>query len=105
MLKAIGKYVVIKAYVNSNHEVNTTNRSLHSGIIIYVNNEPIIWYSKCKNIVEASRFVSNFVALGIDTYIIEVLRYKSSCLGVLVYGPVEVFFDTKSVVNNLSITK
>ena len=46
MLEALGKYVVIKAYVHDNHEGNMENKRLHSGITIFVNNAPIIWYSK-----------------------------------------------------------
>ena len=56
MPEELGKYVVIKAYVDSNHALNMANRRSHSGIIIYVNNAPIIWYSKCHNTVEASIF-------------------------------------------------
>ena len=43
MPEALGKYVMIKAYVDANHSGNMTNRRSHSGIIIYVNNAPIIW--------------------------------------------------------------
>ena len=46
MPEALGKYVAIKAYVDDNHAGNMANRRLHYGIIIYVNNAPIIWYSK-----------------------------------------------------------
>ena len=56
MPEALGKYVVIKVYVYANHEGNMSNRRLRSGIIIYFNNEPIIWYSKLQNTVEASIF-------------------------------------------------
>ena len=45
LLEALGNYVVIKAYVDENHAGNMANRRLHYGIIIYVNNAPIIWYS------------------------------------------------------------
>ena len=51
MIEALGKYVVIKSYVGANHAGNMENRRLHSGTIIYVNNAPIIWYSKRQNIV------------------------------------------------------
>ena len=37
MLEEIGKYFVIKAYVDANHSGNMSNRRSHSGIIIYVN--------------------------------------------------------------------
>ena len=52
--EALGKYVVIKAYVGDNHAGSIANRRSHSGIIIYVNNSPIISYSKHQNTVETS---------------------------------------------------
>ena len=62
MPEGIGKYVVIKAYVDANHAVNMANRRSNSGTIIYVNNAPIIWYSKLQNTFEASIFGLEFVA-------------------------------------------
>ena len=44
--EALGKYVVIKYYVDANHAGNMASMSSHYVIIIYVNNEAIIWYSK-----------------------------------------------------------
>ena len=46
ILEALVKYVQIISYVDANHAGNLLNRRLHSGILIYVNNTPIIWYSK-----------------------------------------------------------
>ena len=43
MPDALGNYVVIKAYIYSNNAGNMANRRSHSGIIVYVNNLPIIW--------------------------------------------------------------
>ena len=63
MPEALGKHAVIKDYVDANHTGNMTNRWSHSGMIIYVNNATIIWYSKRKNTVEASSFGSEFFAL------------------------------------------
>ena len=56
MLEALGNYVVIKAYMDANYAGNMENKRSHSGIIIHVNNAPIIWYSKLQNTVEASSF-------------------------------------------------
>ena len=98
--EALGKYVVIKAYVDANHEGNMANRRSHSGIIIFVNHAPIIWYSKQQNTVEASIFGSEFVGIRISTETIEALRYKLSFFGIPVEGPAEVFCDNMSVVNN-----
>ena len=79
MSEALGKYVVIKSYVDANHAGNMANRRSYYGIIIYGNNAPIIWYIKCQNKVEDSSFGSDFVALGISTDTIEALRYKLRC--------------------------
>ena len=92
--EALGKYFVIKYYVYTNHAVNMANRISHSGIIIYVNNAPIIWYSKRQNTVKASSFGSEFVALIIFTYMIEALRYKLRCFVITVEVPAEVFSIT-----------
>ena len=46
MPEALSTYVVIKAYVDANHAGNIINWRSHYGIIVYVNNAPIIWYSK-----------------------------------------------------------
>ena len=56
--EALYKYVVIKAFVDSNHAGNMANMRSHYGTIIYVNNVPIILYSKQQNTVEASNFGS-----------------------------------------------
>ena len=76
MSEALGNYAVIKSYVDANHSGNMANRRSNSGIIIYVNNPPIIWYIKLQNVVEASGFGSDFIALKISTEMVESLRYK-----------------------------
>ena len=80
--EALSEHVVIKVYVDANHAGTMANRRSHYGIIIYVNNSPIIWYSKRQNTVEASSFGSKFVALRITIEMIEDLRYKLRSFGV-----------------------
>ena len=91
--------------MDDNHAGNMANRRSHYGIIIHVNNEPIIWYSKLQNTVEASNHRSESVALRIATDMIESMRYKLICFGIPVEGPAEVFCDNISFVKNLSIPK
>ena len=55
----------ISAFVNADHSGNAVTRQSHSGIIIFVQNAPIIWFSKRQNTVEAAIFGSEFVALRI----------------------------------------
>ena len=100
MPEALGNYVVIKAYVGANHGGNMTNRRLHSGIIIYVNNALIICYSKHHNKVEDLSFGSYFDAPRIYIEMIEALRYKLRCFGIPIEVPAEVFCDNISVVKN-----
>ncbi len=52
MPEALGRAVKVLCYVDANHAGNMANRRSHSGILIYVNNAPIIWYSKRQNTVE-----------------------------------------------------
>ena len=100
----LSKYVVIKSYVDANKSGNMGISRPHYDIIIFVNNATMICYSKLQNTVEASSYGSEFVALWIATEMIEDMRYKLRCLGVLVNGLVEVFCDNKSVVKNSGIS-
>ena len=103
MPEPLGRKVRIRAYVDADHAGNLLNRRLHSGIIIYVKNVTILWYSKRHNKVEASSFGSEFVDLRIAVEMIENLRYKLCCFKVDIYGPDEVLCDKKYVVKNSSV--
>ena len=46
------KPVYVGYYMNANHAGNLISRQYHTGIIIFVNNSQIIWYSKRQNTVE-----------------------------------------------------
>ena len=89
--------------MNANHIEKMSNRRLHYGIIIFVNNATIICYSKRHNKVKASSFGSEFITLRNSTKMIESLIYKLRCFQILVEGPAEIFCDNMSVVKNLSI--
>ena len=102
MSEPLGKSVRIWTYVDANHARNLANRRLHTGIIIYINNAPIIWSSKRQNMVESLSFGSEFVALRIATELNEALRYKLRTFGVPIDGASEVCCDKKSVVTNSS---
>ena len=88
--------------MDSNHAGNLLTRKYHTGIIIFVNNSPIIWYSKRQNIVGSSSFGSEFIALRIATKMIERLRYKLRMFKVPINRPADMFFDNQSVFTNVS---
>jgi hypothetical protein len=98
-----GAAVLTRAYVDANHAGNLANRCSHTGIFIYINNSPVLWYTKRQNTVETTSFGSEFVALRIAVEMVEALRYKLRCFGVPVDGPTEVLCDNKAVITNLSV--
>jgi hypothetical protein len=59
----LGNPVEMFCFVDSDHAGNLATRRSHSGIIIFLNKSPILWYSKRQNTVESSTFGSEFVAL------------------------------------------
>ena len=102
-IEPLGNPAFVKAFVDANHAGNMANRRSHTGLLIYINNAPIIWYSKRQNTVETSSFGSEYVALRICVEMIEALRYKLRCFGVPVVGPADILCDNKSVATNSSV--
>jgi len=103
MPKPRGNPVAISAFVDANHAGNVIARRSHTGIIIFVQNAPIIWFSKKQNTVESATFGSEFVALRTCKDMLVALRCKLRMFGVPVDGPVNVFCDNRGVVKNASI--
>ena len=97
-----GNQVNTSAFVDADHAGNVITRRSHTGIIIFVQNSPIIWFSKRQNTVEAATFGSEFVALRICKDLIVALRYKLRMFGVPIEGPTNVFCDNRGVVLNSS---
>jgi hypothetical protein len=98
-----GQRVTISAIVDANHAGNNVTRRSHTGIIISVQNAPILWYSKRQNMVEAATFGSEMVALRISKELIVAISYKLRMFGVEIDGPANVFCDNRAVVKNVSI--
>ena len=98
-----GKHVTISCFVDANHAGNVITRRPHTGIIIYVQNAPIIWFSKRQNTVESSSFGSKFVTLRTAKDMIVALLYKLRMFGVPIVGPANVFCDNNGVVKNTTI--
>ena len=89
-----GKSVQINCFVDADHASDKITRRAQMGILIYLNQTPIIWFSKKQNTVESSTFGSEFVALRIATEKIIALRYKLRMFGVPLDGPAQVFSDS-----------
>jgi hypothetical protein len=82
MPKPQGQRVTISAFVDANHAGNKVTRCSHTGIIIYVQNARILWYSKRQNMVETATFGSEMVAMWICKELIVAIHYKWRMFGV-----------------------
>jgi hypothetical protein len=103
MPKARGNSVRISCFVDADHAGNVVTRRSHTGILVFVNNALISWFSKRQNTVECSTFGSEFVALRIAVEQMEALRYKLRMFGIPIDGPADVYCDNQSVVDSSSL--
>jgi len=97
MPEPLGNSVQLNAFVDADHAGELTTRRSQTGIIVYGNMAPLIFYSKRQNTVESSTFGSEFVAMRILVDIIHGLRYKLRMFGVPLDGPANVFCDNEAV--------
>ena len=96
----LGNSVKLTAFVDSDHAGNLVTRRSYTGYIIFVNNAPILWYSKKQNTVESSTFGSEFIAARTCVEAVEGLRYKLRMFGIPIDGVTDFMCDNQSVVNN-----
>jgi hypothetical protein len=97
-----GKHVKMTCFVDADHAGCRQTRRSHTGIIIFVNRAPILWFSKRQTTVETSTFGSEIVALRIAIEMVQGLLYKLRMFGVEVDTPCDVFCDNESVVKNVT---
>ena len=95
-----GNSVVTTCYVDADHAGDRLTRRSHTGVYIFVNRAPIIWFSKKQRTVESSTFGSEFVAMRTAVDLVEALRYKLRMFGVPIDGPTAMLCDNDAVVRN-----
>jgi len=99
----LGNPVQINCFVDADHAGNRVTRRSQTGVLIFINRAPIIWYLKAQNTIETSTFGSEFTAMWIAVELLESLRYKLRMFGIPLEGPANVFGDNTSVVTNATI--
>lgn len=97
-----GHAVQINMFCDASHATDLITRRSTTGIIIFIQGTPILWYSKRQNTIESSTFGSEFVAMKIATEMVEGLRYRLRMMGVPIDGPVNTLCDNDSVVKNVT---
>ena len=75
MLDTHGRAVNIYLFVDANYTGNFVARRSYTGIIMFIQNSPIICFSKKQNTVETATFGNELVALRIRKNLIVTLRY------------------------------
>ena len=95
-----GKSVTTTAFVDADHAGCQLTRRSHTGVLIFVNRAPILWFSKRQATVESSTFGSEVLAMRQCIDMIEGLRYKLRMMGVPIDGSTKVYCDNESVVKS-----
>jgi len=95
-----GNAVQMNCFVDADHAGNRITRRSQTGVLIFLNRAPILWYSKAQSTVETSTFGSEFTVMLIAVELLEGLRYKLRMFGIPLEGPVNTFCDNSSVVTN-----
>jgi hypothetical protein len=93
-----GKPVTTTCWVDADHAGCRLTRRSHTGVIIFVNRAPILWFSKRQATVESSTFGSETVAMRQAVDMIEGLRYKLRMMGIPVEEPTNIYCDNETVV-------
>ena len=103
MPEALGNPVQQTVFVDASHAANLITRQSRTGVLIFLNRAPIIWFSKKQNSIETSSFGSEFMALKTGFELLIGLRYKLRMMGIPLDGPAHVKVDNMSVVKNSSV--
>ena len=86
--------------MDADHAGDRLTRRSQTGVLLYLNKAPIVWYSKRQNTVESSTFGSEFVAMKTAIELIEAFRYKLRMMGIPLDGSTNVFCDNEAVFKN-----
>ena len=97
MTKQRGKIMTTYCYVDANHAADKVTRRSQTGILIFCNRSPILWFRKIQNWVESSTFGSEFTSLRNAVELFTGTRYKLRMFGVPVDSPTDMFCDKEAV--------
>jgi hypothetical protein len=100
-----GHAATTHCFVDADLAGNTVTRRSQTGILIFVNRTPVIWYSKRQNTVESlyvCTFGSEITAMKNAIELIEALRYKLRMFGIPINGATNIFCDNEAVTKNYS---
>jgi hypothetical protein len=91
----LGKPVEMVAFVDLDHAGNLLTHRSHTGVLVYFNHSPILWYSKKQNGIEPSTFLSEFMGLKVATDLVKGLLYKCRMMVIPLDGPTIMCVDSQ----------
>ena len=103
MLEPLGHEATITVYVDADHARNKVTRRSVTGIMLLMNNTPLVWVSKRQKTVETSTYGSELVAARVAVDLIIEMRYKFRMLGIKMEPQTLMVGDNMSVVLNTTI--
>jgi hypothetical protein len=103
MPEARGKPVQMICFVDADYAGDQVTRRSRTGVLLYLNRSPILWYSKKQGSVETSTFGSEFMALKTAVDMVMGRRYKLRMTGIPIDGHTHMRVDNMSVVKNTSV--
>ncbi len=98
----LGESIQTTCFVDSDHAGDLVSRRSRTGVLIFCNRAPIVWYSKKQGSIETASFGSELSAMKSAVELIEGLRYKLQMMGCRLDGPTHVKADNMSVIHNCS---
>jgi hypothetical protein len=103
ILDPLGREGRITVYVDADHARDKVTRRSVTGIILLLNNTPLVWISKRQKTVESSTYGSELVAARVAIDLVIEMRYKLRMLGVKLERETMLVGDNMSVVLNTTI--
>src|SRR5687767_8150348 len=103
MLKPKDNLCTLTCYVDADHRRDQLTRKSVTGIILLLNNTPILWVSKRQNTVETLTYGSELVASRIAIEHIIAMRYCLRMLGVQLEESSIMARDNMAVILNTTI--
>ena len=97
-----GNVVTTHCFVEFDHAGDKYTRIYQTWVLIFVNKDPIIWYSKRHNTVDNSTFSGKFIFIKTTTELVEALWYKLRMFDIPIEGPTNMFCNNEAVYKNAS---
>jgi hypothetical protein len=98
-----GNPVRITAFFDADHAGCLATRRSTTGMLMFLNNTPIKWYSKRQATVESATYGSEMVAGRITVEFVIEMRYKLRMLGIPIIGSCVLFGDNASMITSATI--